>query len=138
MEATLRRDTMPKHTQDTRLVTILLIIVGAVVIVPMFAMGFGMMGVSPMMGGTWDGHMGDGYMWGGGAMPGWMFILGVVLQLLFLAAIIGGGYLIYKEVVGTENDTDQALEELRMAYARGDLSDDEYERRRETLQRERE
>lgn len=128
---------MPEHTQDTRLVTILLIIVGAVVIVPMFAMGFGILGVGPMMGGAWDGHMGDGHMWGGGAMPGWMFILGIVLQLLFLAAIIGGAYLIFRDVDRNESDTDQALEELRMAYARGQLTDDEYEHRRETLDRHR-
>ena len=33
-------------------------------------------------------------------------------------------------------DDDTALEELRIAYARGDLSDEGFERRRERLRRE--
>jgi putative membrane protein len=32
--------------------------------------------------------------------------------------------------------TDPALEELRMAYARGDLSEEEFEERRERLRQE--
>jgi uncharacterized membrane protein len=34
---------------------------------------------------------------------------------------------------GTSRSTDPALDELRLAYARGDLSDEEFERRRERL-----
>lgn len=122
---------MPKNTDDTRLVTILLIIIGAVIIFPMFFMGFGMMGFGPVMGGMWGGGM-----WGDGTMPGWMFIVGIVMRLLFLVAIIGGSYLIYRAVAGSESDSDQALEELRLAYARGDLTDEEYEQRREALERD--
>lgn len=122
---------MPENTDDTRLVTILLIIIGAFVIFPMFFMGFGMMGFGPMMGGMWGGGM-----WGDGTMPGWMFVVGIVMQLLFLAALVGGGYLLYKTVVGSEGDSDQALDELRLAYARGELTDDEYEQRREALERD--
>ena len=121
---------MTRDTDDTRLVTILLIIIGAFVVFPMFFMGFGMMGFGPMMGGMW----GSG-MWGGGTMPGWMFVVGIVMRLLFLAAIIGGGYLLYKIVAGDDQASDQALEELRLAYARGELTDDEYEQRREALER---
>ncbi|GAA0508950.1 putative membrane protein [Halorubrum aquaticum] len=122
---------MPKNIDDTRLVTILLIIIGAFVIFPMVFMGFGMMGFGSMMGGMWGGGM-----WGDGTMSGWMFIVGIVMQILFLAAIIGGGYLIYRAVVGSESGSDQALEELRLAYARGDLTEDEYEQRREALERD--
>ncbi|WP_226483231.1 SHOCT domain-containing protein [Natrinema amylolyticum] len=122
---------MPKQTDDTRLVTILLIIIGAFVIFPMFFMGFGMMGYGSMMGGMWGGGM-----WGDGTMSGWMFIVGIVMQLLFLAAIVGGGYLIYRAVASSESDSDQALEELRLAYARGELTDEEYEQRREALERD--
>jgi len=117
---------MPETTDDTRLVTILLVIVGAFVIFPLFFMGFGMMGFGPMMGG----------MWGDGTTSGWMFVVGIVMQLLFLAALVGGGYLIYRAITGSETDGDQALEELRLAYARGDLADDEYEQRREALERD--
>ncbi|WP_115864058.1 SHOCT domain-containing protein [Halorussus litoreus] len=120
---------MAENTNDTRLVTILLIIIGAVVVFPMFFMGFGMMGFGPMMGGTWGGGM-----WADGAMPSWMFIVGIVMQLLFLAALVGGGYLVYKAVAGRETDSDRSLEELRLAYARGELTDDEYEQRREALE----
>ena len=122
---------MPTNSDDTRLVTLLLVIIGAVFIVPLFFMGFGMMGFGPMMGGMWGGHM-----WGGGTMPGWMFIVGIVMQLLFLAALLGGGYLIYRAITGSESSLDQALEELRLAYARGDLTDEEYEQRREALERD--
>ncbi|WP_415380515.1 SHOCT domain-containing protein [Halosimplex sp. TS25] len=120
---------MPKQTDDTRLVTILLIIIGAFVIFPMFFMGFGMMGYGSMMGGMWSGGM-----WGGGTMSGWMFIVGIVMQALFLAFIVGGGYLIYRTVMSDSSDADQALEELRLAYARGELTDEEYEQRREALE----
>ncbi|MEF8784445.1 MAG: SHOCT domain-containing protein [Haloarculaceae archaeon] len=122
---------MSNQTDDTRLVTIVLLIIGAFVIFPLLFMGFGMMGFGPMMGGTW----GSG-MWGGGTIPGWMFIAGIVMQLLFLAVLIGGGYLIYRTVTGRDSDSDQALEELRLAYARGELTDEEYEQRREALERD--
>ncbi|GAA0657172.1 SHOCT domain-containing protein [Salarchaeum japonicum] len=122
---------MPTNSDDTRLVTLLLIIIGAVFIVPLFLMGFGMMGVGPMMGGMWGGHM-----WDDGTMPGWVLIVGFVMQLLFLAALVGGGYLLYRTLTGDGEESDQALEELRLAYARGELTDEEYEQRRENLQRD--
>ena len=120
---------MPKNTDNTRLVTIILIIIGAFVIFPMLFMGVGMMGYGSMMGGMWGGGM-----WGDGTMPGWLYIVGIVMQLLFLAALVGGGYLLYRAVTGTKSDSDLALEELRLAYARGELTDEEYEQRREALQ----
>jgi len=122
---------MPTNSDDTRLVTLLIVIIGAVFIVPLFFMSFGMMGFGPMMGGMWGGHM-----WGDGTMPGWMFLVGIVMQLLFLAALLGGGYLIYRAITGSESNSDQALEELRLAYARGELTDEEYEQRREALDRD--
>jgi len=122
---------MPTKTDDTRLVTLLLVIIGAVFIFPLFFMGFGMMGFGPMMGGMWGGGM-----WGDGTMSGWMFVVGIVMQLLFLAALIGGGYLVYRAITETTSDSDQALEELRLAYARGELTDEEYEQRREALEQD--
>jgi putative membrane protein len=120
---------MPTDTTDSRLLAIVLIAVGALVVLPVLFMGFGMMGYGSMMGGTW-GHG----MWSDGTVPGWVFLAGIVLRLLFLAAVIGGGYLLYRAVTGSEEETDAALEELRAAYARGELTDKEYEKRRERLQ----
>jgi putative membrane protein len=121
---------MSENTNNTQIVTVILIVIGALVIFPMFFMGFGMMGTGPMMGGMWGGGM-----WGDGT-TGWMFIAGIVMQLLFLAVLLGGGYLVYRAIASSENDSNQALEELRVAYARGNLTDDEYEQRRETLERD--
>jgi len=121
---------MTRDTDDTRLVTILLIIIGAFVVIPMSFMGFGMMGFGPMMGGMWGGGT-----WGTGMASGWLFIVGIAMQLLVLVAVIGGGYLLYKMVAGDDRASDQALEELRLAYARGELTDDEYEQRRDELER---
>ncbi|RNJ22698.1 MULTISPECIES: SHOCT domain-containing protein [Haloarculaceae] len=122
---------MPTTSTDNQLVTIVLVVLGALLILPVLFMGFGMMGFGPMMGGMWGGHM-----WGDGTVPGWMVLVGLLMQLLFIAAIVGAGYLIYRAVATSNSGTDQALEELRLAYARGDLTDDEYEQRKEALERD--
>ncbi|WP_225336056.1 SHOCT domain-containing protein [Halomicrobium urmianum] len=82
---------MTENTDDTRLITILLVIIGAFVVFPLFFMGFGMMGFGPMMGGMWGGET-----WSDGTISGWMFVVGIVMQLVFLAAIVAGGYLVYR------------------------------------------
>jgi putative membrane protein len=93
-------------------------------------MGFGMMGMPMMGGGMWGGGM-----WGSGTgAPGWAYFLGPLVQLLFLAVLVGGGYVVYRRVVATTETTDPALEELRLAYARGELSDEEFEDRRRRLE----
>jgi putative membrane protein len=79
-------------------------------------------------------------MWGDGMWrdgPGsWVVIAGIVMQFLFLAALVVAGYLVYRGVVQSSDSTDRALDELRVAYARGELSDEEYENRRERLERD--
>ena len=122
---------MPTTSTDNQLVTIVLVVLGALLILPVLFMGFGMMGFGPMMGGMWGGHM-----WGDGTVPGWMVLVGLLMQMLFIAAIVGAGYLIYRAVATSNSGTAQALEELRLAYARGDLTDDEYEQRKEALERD--
>lgn len=87
---------------------------------PILGMGWWMHGpVSP------DGQVGPGGF--GGAAPAWMFGFWVVGLLILL----GAGYLLYRAM--SDAPSDPALEELRRAYARGELSDEEYERRRERL-----
>lgn len=114
----------------------LLVGISAFVVFSMFFMSFGMMGSGTMTGGTWGGGMWDGHMWGDGTMSGWIYVVGLVMHLLFLAAVIGGGYLVYRAVSGSEPEVDQPLETLRLAYARGELTDEEYEQRREVLEQD--
>lgn len=137
--APARRDTMATNSTDTQVVTVLLVVLGALVVLPALFMGFGMMGAGPMGTGPMNGA-GHGGMWGsGGSVPGWWPLAGLLLQLAFLAAVVGLGYLLYRAVTGIGDRTateDPAVEELRLAYARGDLDEDEYERRRDQLQRD--
>lgn len=102
--------------------TVVLLVLAIVVLAPMLMMGLGV----PMMG-----MVG---MWGTtGVAPVWMVGMGLVWLLVF----VGIGYLVYRALAGgTASRTDSALEELRLAYARGDLSDEEFENRREKLTRE--
>ncbi|SEH64578.1 putative membrane protein [Halopenitus malekzadehii] len=127
---------MTNTTDDTPLVPLVLILIGVVLIAPVFLMGFGMMGFGSMMGGMWGGGMWGGGMWGDGTSAGWTVLVGVAMQLLFLAVLVGGGYLVYRTTAGRDDDSDRAIEELRLAYARGDLTDDEYEQRRAALDRD--
>lgn len=121
---------MSTESNDRRLVVFVLVALGALLLVPLLVMGFGMMGAG-MMDGTWGGHM-----WSDSGMTGWAFLLVVLSRLLLLlAAVVAGGYLLYRALTRSDGE-DAALEELRLAYARGDLSDEEFERRKETLERE--
>lgn len=120
---------MTSDSTDTRLVTLALVALGLLVALPLVL--FGTMGFGPMMGG-----MGGHGMWGDGTTPTWIPVLGAVVQLLVLAVLVGVGYLFYRGVTGSDADSDRALEELRLAYARGELTDEEYENRRERLERE--
>lgn len=99
--------------------------------------GYGGMtgGYGGMMGG--HGAMMGGYGGMGGFGTGWT-IFGLLSQLGFLLLLVGGGYLLYRAFVADEDSnylgtSDTAVEELRLAYARGDLSEDEYETRRKRL-----
>lgn len=114
-------------TNDT-LTRTLLIIIAVIVLLPALLMAVMM----PMMG-MWSwGHM-DGGMWGttGGT---WMWL---VMWLVVLLVIGGLGYFVYTGVrKSAAAGADPAIEELRATYARGDLSDEEFDQRRERLRRE--
>jgi|GEM_PF-110997 len=126
--------TMSTNSTDRQLVWIVLALLALVVVLPTLGMGFGMMGGGPMGGGWGMGHMWDG----DGTAPTWLFVLGAVMQLAFLAVLVAAGYLGYRALVRRDGGDDRAIQELRTAYARGDLSDEEFERRRERLERDRE
>lgn len=114
-------------TNDS-LVRTLLIVIAAIILLPFLMMVLAM----PMMG-LWSGvHMGNGGMWGGTGAT-WMWFVMLVVPLLVL---LGIGYFLYNVVrQSDEGRTDSALEELRAAYARGDVSDEEFEKRRDRLRR---
>ena len=107
--------------------TILLVLLGllAIPLVMMLVM-------MPMMGAFGWSHMGG---WMGDSSGGWVAM--VLLMGIPLLVVIGIGYLLYQSL-GTETteETDEALEELRRVYARGEISDEEFERRRKNLRQD--
>lgn len=101
-----------------------------IVIAALFALPLVMMAIAgPFMGGMHTGTV-DGVIGGAGA-GAWLWM--TILPLLFLLVIGYGGY---RVVTGGER-SDAAVEELRRAYARGDLTDEEYETRRQRLEADR-
>ena len=105
--------------------TIVLLILGAIILLPLLTMG---MGFGGMMG--YGGMMGQ-Y----GSTGGWWPFIGMLVPLIFLLILLGGGYLVFHRMNETQTSRDPAMEELRTAYARGDLTDEEFEARRERLER---
>lgn len=104
-------------------VRIVLIVLAVLVLGPILMMFF----MFPLMG-MWGGMMGG--FGGSGIAPVW----GLGMMVLWLAILIGGGYLVYRWLTRSEfASTDPAMEELRLAYARGDISEDEFDERRSKL-----
>ncbi|WP_396611406.1 SHOCT domain-containing protein [Haloferax sp. S1W] len=120
------------QTTPTRLVGIVLLALAALFVLPVLLGMTGMFGRGPMgWGGGW---MHDTWMHGGTstAVPWWMWGMGLVGQLLVLVVLVGVGVLAYRALTG--GGSDDALDELRRAYARGDIDDEEFDRRRERLE----
>lgn len=121
-----------------------IVALGAILVVVPLLLGGGAMGWGGMAGSAWGPMSGGPMMDGAGGTWGsmmdgtggaWWAVVAVLWRLLVLAAVVGGGYLLYRAVTGATAGTDEdpALEELRAAYARGDLTEAEYDRRRERL-----
>lgn len=114
---------MPTDVTTSRNPLVLAVVIGLIILlaVPVLVM----MTMMPMMGF-------QSGMWDGGTMLNPIF--GLAMMLLFVLVLVGIGYGLYRVVADHAASTqDRALEELRVAYARGDLSDEEFEKRRETL-----
>jgi putative membrane protein len=104
--------------------TIVFLLLGAIIVLPLLTMGMG-----------FGGMMGYGGMMGGYASTGgWWPLVGMLVQLVFLLVLLGGGYLVFRRVTEHQDSRDDAMEELRTAYARGDLTDEEFETRRGRLE----
>jgi len=116
---------MPSTNQfDTA--TIVLLVLGVLVALPLVTMGMG-----------FGGMMGYGGMMGRyGSTGGWWPLVGMLVPLGFLLVLLVGGYFVLRGVTGDGTSEDPAMAELRSAYARGDLTDEEFEQRRERLERE--
>jgi putative membrane protein len=62
-------------------------------------------------------------------------IWGLGMMLLFVVILVGIGYVVYRAFTSEKiAPSDPALEELRVAYARGELNQEEFEQRREDLE----
>ncbi|KYH24858.1 hypothetical protein HAPAU_32350 [Halalkalicoccus paucihalophilus] len=113
---------------DSSIVRLFFLIGFIILLVPLLMMVLFM----PMMWGM--GMWGQMGQWGGLSGMGWM---GLLMWFFLLLIIIGTSYIIYKIFLETnDQDTDPALRELRISYARGELSEEEFEQRHERLQRE--
>lgn len=117
--------TTTTESSDRTLVRLVLLMLAAIVASPLLVMSLAV----PMMGTM--GHWGsDGGMVG--VAPWW----GVGMGLVWLAVLALVGFASYRALLGSDSastDTDAALEALRKAYARGDLTDEEFETRRAVL-----
>ena len=80
------------------------------------------------------GIIGVGVSGASSAATGMSPVWGVGIMLLFFLILFGAGYVIYRSFTrGALSSDDPALEELRLEYARGDLSQEEFEQRQEDL-----
>ena len=105
-------------------IPLVLLVVAVLILAPMFMMVF--MGPMGMMGWGWQG---DGFTT---VSPIWR----IGTMLVWLLVLLGAGYFVYRAIANASpNVDDRALEELRMAYARGDLSHEEFQKRRDELER---
>lgn len=119
---------MTTRRSNDGLLRIVVIVLSILVLFPLLMMVFAM----PMMGMM-------GWWWGDGMAGGLSPLWGIGMMLVWLIVLLGIGYLLYRGLAGgvrTGAVTDPALEELRLAYARGDLSEEEFERRSERLRRD--
>ncbi|WP_336037978.1 SHOCT domain-containing protein [Halobacterium yunchengense] len=113
---------------DSDLLRVVVVLLAAFVLLPALAMAL----FVPMAGTM--GWMSGGHV-GAARSPLWL-----AMPLFWVVLVAALGYLAYRAVAGGGSDRgedrDPALEELRSAYARGDITDEEYERRRERLREE--
>lgn len=109
---------------DRTLVRIVLLVLAVVVLGPLLVMSLAMPAMGVMAWGWGGGATGMTPWWGLGMSLGWLLVL-VALGYVVYRALVGRG--------GLGSARDPAIEELRLAYARGDLTDEEFEDRRSVL-----
>ncbi|MEF8841212.1 MAG: SHOCT domain-containing protein [Haloarculaceae archaeon] len=106
------------------LTTVLLVVLVALLVLPVLVMGLG-----------FGGMMGYGWMMGGATGgSGWWPFVGMLVPLVLLLVLVAVGYLVVRRLLEDTRNRDPPMEELRTAYARGDLTDEEFETRRRKLE----
>lgn len=118
---------MARQTAGIRTIRTVGILVGVLLLLPVLLMVV-MMSMMGMMGGgiSQMDAVGMSPLWGMGTM---------LISLLVVTGLVYAAYrLLSRETGFTE---DPALAELRLAFARGDISEEEYENRRERLKQDR-
>ncbi len=103
-----------------RLLVVMLVGIGLLIVVPVVATGAWLAGLD-----------GSGPL-GGTVGPLWWLVGWVGLAVVVVAT----GVLGVRLISSTDDTTDEALRELRIAYARGEVDDEEYEKRYERLKEE--
>jgi putative membrane protein len=124
---------MSQRTGVGIIVALVVLVIGLLVVVPMF----GMIMWAPMMGGGMMGGWGypSGYGWGRPAGLGWGFMFGgMLIPLLFIVLLIVGGYYL----LGPRTETarsETALAILDERYAKGEITKEQYREMKQELAR---
>lgn len=75
--------------------------------------------------------------WDHDGIGGWGYVVMILNMVLFWGLLIGAAILVYRAVQGgggrADGGTDSARRVLGERYARGEIDDEEYRRRLETL-----
>jgi len=129
---TRRSKTMSRDSERI----ILLVVIAAVIIlavgtISMMAMmgGYGWAGCD--WNGMGSGMMGPGMMgWGGIGYGWWMPLVGVI----FLVVLIVGLYLVFSAYRRPERLATTALEILKERYAKGEITEEQYQRMKNEIQ----
>lgn len=119
---------MSSERAGDKVLRIILVVIGVILLLPLLMAVFAM----PMVGMM-------GWTDGGGMMNGGMAVWGFTMLVLWLVVLLLIGYVLYRTLGGPRSSTsrtDPAMEELRLAYARGDLTEEEFETRRRRLRDE--
>lgn len=119
----------PIHSRGIR--SLGLIVVGALTLAVVGGMALTHATVPNAM--MWDWHYG---MWNNGHMAGWgwgMMLFGLLWMGLFIGLPVYFVYWLATRAHSESQPEDSALAVLREQYARGEIDDEEYERRRDGL-----
>lgn len=111
---------MSSQSTDDGALRLVLIVIALIILAPLLIMVLAV----PMMGIWGTGMMGS---YGDiGVSPLWS----IGMTVVWLVVFIGGGVLVYRLLARSKEPArEPAIQELRLAYARGEITDEEFEER---------